>query len=150
MLTLHVSTRDHGVWGGPKRWIRVFIHDSPEELVAAAQRYSPHMGFKEGTLGCFHPVPTKRKYIDGEWVNTSHPSFAGVMRLWAGDVDAHIVTHEVVHAAAAIYRMDVRPIVHLGRECNVPEEDFAYIVGDLNAGLAIALHDARAWSTYKE
>lgn len=149
MQTLHFSTHDHECWDGPKRWFRVFIHETVEELQTAARRYSPHIEWKNA-YGCFHPVPLRERHVDGKWENASNSHFAGVIRLWAGDVNAHVVSHEIVHAAAAVYRMDVRPVVSLGRECGIPEEDFAYIVGDLTASLAVVLHDAKAWSTYKE
>lgn len=67
------------------------------------------------------------------------------MRLSRDALTTEIIVHECVHAAAAIYRMDVNTVMQLGDACNPQEETLAYIVGDLTKSVVNALHGAGAW-----
>lgn len=50
-------------------------------------------------------------------------------------VTSEIVAHELVHAAVAVYRMNVRGDVRLGEDCGEREEQLAYIYGELYGSL---------------
>jgi len=65
-----------------------------------------------------------------------------VMRLWIGQLTAHIVAHEATHAAAAFYFMDCvrswdsRARHHLRGD----HEPLAYLVGDITSEVNDGLH----------
>lgn len=144
--TLHISTIRHDEWQGKPRYIRIYVHDTTAELQAAAGKYKPEHNWA-GVGACYHPPPTRNKYDEKtkKWVNTTRPSWGGVIRISREYLDSEVVSHECVHAACAIYRMDVHSKIHLSDECNYREEALAYIVGDLYSSLNIALEDAGLW-----
>jgi hypothetical protein len=121
---------------GPRRWWIVRIHDTVEKLRAAATGYAPGVDFTE-CYGCCHAAGwidhtgTRRHGLRG---------YAGIIRLADGYVTAEIVTHELVHAAVATYRMQVREDVRLGRTVGQCEEALAYIYGELFAAFETKLH----------
>lgn len=138
---LHASTTRHDDWDGPARYIRIVIHPDVESFRKAAARYSGG-AFTEAT-GCFHPAPERWGEVDGEWVEKSDRHWAGVLRLVQGhSLNTEAVTHECVHAAATVYRMDVCMTINLGNGCRAREETLAYIVGDLTAQVVAALYAA--------
>ena len=122
---------------GPLRYCRVRIHPNVEHLRKAAHRLAPWNGYDwwDGCYGCFQPAPWRCN-------NAGEPAwtaFAGTLRLSAHDLSAEIAAHELVHAAMQIYRMNVKPDVRIGKECNTREEDFAYIYGELSASMIAGL-----------
>lgn len=118
---------------GPRRWCWVRIHDTVEDLRAAAHRFRPHHGrdWWAECEGCFHPAPI-RVTASGE-VKESANGYAGTLRLAVTHVTSEIVAHELVHAALCVYRMNVKADVRLGTGCGQREEDLAYICGELYA-----------------
>lgn len=141
-----VSQRSaHKFYGGPRRYLQVFVHPDPEHLQRAARRYTGS-SFK-GTLGCCHPAPVRLRYdADGTAVERPYAHWAGMVRLSQGHITTEIVAHEMTHAALVIYRMDVKPDVRLGNDCRMREETLAYIVGDLIASATNALYQRGLWS----
>lgn len=125
---------------GPRRWCLVRVHDALDQLRDAAHRLRPERG-REGwddCYGCFHPT--------WHWTNSdtgqreySPNGYAGLIRLAEGHVNTEIVSHELVHAAAQIYRMNVHPYIRLGKQCADREESFAYIYGELFCDLITKL-----------
>lgn len=111
------------------------IHDTHEDFVKAASRYSYHApsGHYDSAVGAFHPVDHREKYDKKKkrWINTTPKHYAGVIRLEKEWVVPDVIVHEVVHAAAHIWRLDISKRVNLGDNCYQNEEYFAYIVGDL-------------------
>lgn len=135
--TVYASTDRHDEWEGPKRYVCIVIHDTAEQLQEAARKHSPGRGW-EGVVGCFHPV-TEREIYDKKtkkWVDTTPKHFAGIIRLCRDRVNDEVIVHEVVHAAAHIFRLGVTKRLNLGDNCYRNEEWFAYIVGNLS-GVAI-------------
>ncbi|WP_432845985.1 hypothetical protein ACQPXB_35930 [Amycolatopsis sp. CA-161197] len=123
---------------GPVRWCWVRIHPDLDDFRAAAQRTAPWhgAGYWDGCLGCFQPVSYRERFVDGHWVGRWPANgYAGVLRLIDGHVTSEIVAHELVHAAAQIYRMNVRSDVRLGSDCGEHEEQFAYLYGELHGSL---------------
>ncbi|MER5608366.1 hypothetical protein AB0F93_00220 [Micromonospora tulbaghiae] len=121
---------------GPPRWWWVVVHPGVEELRAAGDAWLRRQGAYadlSDAVGLCQPVgwmeyeesPRERHYPAS--------GYAGVVRLAVGEVTAEIVAHELVHAAVATYRMNVRPDVRLGVQCGGREEDLAYLYGELFA-----------------
>lgn len=145
MRRVNVSQRTaHRIYGGPRRYFQVFIHDDVAGYRAAAKRYA-HADFSQ-SLGCCHPAPVRERFADGRWQDVPYRHWAGVIRLVDGHVTPEIVAHEFTHAALVIYRMDIHPDVRLGTGCHGREEHLAYITGDLIASATDALHRIGAWS----
>lgn len=147
-VTLHASTDRHDEWDGPRRYVRIIVHDTAEELRAAAYRYRDDTGDWTGTAACFHPADLRLRYDeDGTTHDISDPHYAGLLRLSRDKgLGTEQVTHECVHAGAAIYRMDVCTMIRLENGCGEREETLAYIVGNLAAAVCNALHDAGVWT----
>lgn len=144
-LVTHASTVDHDRWDGPKRYVRIAIHDTTDEMRRAATRYRDEDFSDAG--GMFHPADTV--YVqnnDGTFTDCADPHWAGLLRLSREYLTTEVVTHECIHAAATIYRMDVVTTIVLGNGCGHREETFAYIAGHLIAQVTSALHDAGVWS----
>lgn len=122
-----------------RRWWRVVVHDTVAELQDAAHRYRPFLGREhwDGTEGCCHPAGRIDWTRDGPCFPRN--GFCGVIRYAEPSLTAEIVTHELVHAAAATLRshLDGRDI-RLGNGyagSNLREEQLAYIYGELFADL---------------
>lgn len=138
----HASTTNHSEWGGPKRWIRIVVHDTTAEFQAAASKYSPYSNW-DGTAGAFHPAMHRERYNDKtkEWEVMSDPHFAGVMRLSKEQFTNETIVHECVHVGVAIYRSNVKAKVNLGAEVCDNEEHLCYIIGDISEGVFAALKE---------
>lgn len=124
---------------GPRRWCLVRVHDTVEQLRAAAHRTAPWHGqdWWDGCVGCFQPSPVR---MDAETGAVIDGAYAGILRLAEGWVSAEIVAHELVHAALTVYRMNVSADVRLGDGCRRREEQFAYIYGQLYASFEAKFH----------
>lgn len=142
------TERAHEETGGPRRWIRLIVHDTLDDLRAAADRYRPKgdPGWWDNCAACFHPAPVRIRYGPNDEEQLIDTGFAGVLRLTTERLDTEIVSHECVHAALACYRMDVTAFVHLGNGVGAREETLAYLIGDLTAGVSSALHRLGLWS----
>lgn len=120
----------------PRRWCWVRIHDTVEDLRSAKARLNPAYAdpeFDPLVFACWQPTSYLRS-ADGsvEWPSNG---YAGLIRLAQGHVAAEIVAHELVHAALAVYRMNVKTDARFGRDVGLREEQFAYIYGELYADL---------------
>lgn len=130
---------------GPRRWCWVRIHDDVEQMRVAAQRLNPRVsvdrtgGGWTDCYGCFQPAPAYPHPQDPEWAANG---YAGTIRLAKGWITAEIVAHELIHAAARIYRMNINRELRLGVECHGREEDLAYIYGELFAAMQDKLEGA--------
>ena len=123
---------------GPRRWCWVRIHPTITHFEAAATRTSPWhpKDYWEGCRGCFQPAPYRERHVDGEWTGRWPTNgYAGVLRLIEGHTTPEIMAHELVHAAAQIYRMNVKRGIRLGEDCGEREEQLAYIYGELFTSL---------------
>lgn len=142
VLIMHASTTLHGEWGGPKRYVRIIVHETIPELQAAARAYNPYdySGFKNAAA-CFHTPVFREKCVDGEWVGVVDNHYGGLIRLAREYINLEVVTHECVHAAAEIWRLDVQPSLAIGKFCGPREESFAYMVGDLTMAVYAKIYE---------
>ena len=136
----HASTSRHLEWNGVRRWIRIVVHETTVEFQKAAAKYQPNADW-DGTAGAFHPAAHRERWDKHtkEWVPTSDPYFAGVMRLSKEQLTNETIVHECVHAGAAIYRSNVKANIKLGDDVGPNEEHLAYIIGDLSEAVFAAL-----------
>lgn len=144
-----VTAYVHNIWPVQegecrRRYIRVIIHPTVDDLNDAANRYEkrrPGGGRAAGfaALGMFQPIGVRSKYDRKKrmWVDTT-PAFAGVMRLARGHLTGEIVTHESVHAALAIWRMHMWSLdvegnasADFGDNGGPVEESFAHLVSGI-------------------
>lgn len=130
---------------GIPRWWWVRVHDDAADLRRAAFRHAPHEGraaWEDHRIrGCCQPV---RPWTDGETDTWPGNGLAGVIRLSAEDLYTEVIYHELLHAACAVYRMNVAAVIELGDGLSDMgrEEDLAYIYGQLAADMDTAL---KAW-----
>lgn len=115
----------------PRRWWQVRVHPDVEHLREAAHKLRPEHG-RDHWNQCFgvcHPV----RFEENHHGQRKYPAngYAGLIRFATEFFTAEVVAHELVHAAAATYRMNVCRDVHLGADCGEHEEQFAYIYGEL-------------------
>jgi len=117
---------------GPRRWCQVRVHDTVEDLRRAAHRLRPDTGaaWWDECYGCFHPTWHWTDSETGRRVYSPN-GYAGLIRLAEGHISFEVIAHELVHAAAQIYRMNVHSDIRLGGNCASREESFAYIHGEL-------------------
>ena len=114
---------------GPRRWWIVRIHQNVAALRRAATAYHPGVDFTD-CLGCCH---TAGWYDTDGTIRGGRGGYAGIIRLAHGHLTPAIITHELVHAAVATYRLTVNPDVRLGRGVGAREEHLADLFGELFA-----------------
>lgn len=146
---LYASTTLHKEWHGPKRYVCIVVHDTDEQFKKAVSAYGPGTPLDgwDNAVGAFHPIHY-REIFNGHtkrWESKTNKHFAGVIRTSQEYMNDDLIIHECVHAAATIFRMDVRRSVNLGSDCLLFEEYFAYMVGDLSAQVLISLQDGGVW-----
>lgn len=123
--------------------MHVVVHDTVEELRAAATRYSPHADFHD-TEACFQQPAWSAHADDDGYIDEPGPTYAGVMRL-TPDVGAGVVAHECTHAALGmLYRQHVLTIGLDSPERD--EEALCYAVGDLMRGVTNGLLERGVWT----
>lgn len=122
------------MWNGPKRYVRIYLYDTVEELRKAASRFhyeAPDSDTNKAS-GIFTPPTQHFKYAkDGSETDLTDPHYGGMIRLARGHLTTEVIAHECIHAACAIYRLDITKSVVLWTHCNLREEQFAYLVGQL-------------------
>lgn len=132
-------------WTGTRRWFWVRVYDSLPALRRSAAKYAQYNGAQEGirhfaeAVACVQRVAVLHAEDDSEHAHPIWPrgGLAGVVRLEQESLYTSVIYHEVVHAAAIVYRMDVSPNIHLGDGLVdlAAEECFAYIYGELAADM---------------
>jgi hypothetical protein len=112
----------------------VRVYDDAAALRIAAERYCAQWGtadpgeFREAH-GVTHTVQVC--YFDDAGEIERVGEAAALIRLHREAVGTSVVTHEVAHAASAIYRQDCQPDRGPVHDCMDNEEVFCYLVGDL-------------------
>ncbi len=118
----------------PRRWWRVRIYPTVEQLRAAAHRCQPGTDFSQA-CGVCHTA----RWRTETGLRYGHRGYAGIIRLAETHLIGEIVGHELLHAAVATYRMTISQDVRLGRSPGPREEDLAYLFGELYTSFAEAL-----------
>ncbi len=120
-----IATGERG--STPRRWFWVRVHRTAAELQEAAYRLHPGTGraFWRDCEGCCQAM------VPDEAGGYPANGYAGIIRLTVATYTAEVVAHELLHAAVAVYRMNVCPDVRLGMSVGRREEDLAYIYGEL-------------------
>lgn len=138
-LVFRVSTRS----SGRRRFVRVSVYDTVEELRAAAHRYTQSVGtYEEGEFshayGVTHSFSRFHVMPDGS-IGWSGPS-ASHIRLWRGALGSSVVTHEAAHAAMGIYGQDCLEKDGPVHDSMDNEEIFCYLLGDLSRAIVDRLY----------
>jgi hypothetical protein len=112
----------------PRRWFRVRVHATAQELQEAAYKLDPGSGreFWNECEGCCQAV-----LLGGDKQGYPRNGYAGIVRFASDTFTAEVVAHELVHAAVAVYRMNVCHDVRLGPSVGPREEALAYLYGEL-------------------
>lgn len=135
LVKFQISTR----WTERKRTIQVYIHDTPKELLAYANRYNKSIGSDEvitDAVGLCQSF-TLEKLVNNEWVPT--PA-AGFLRFSTEALTSGIISHEAAHMASNIYEQDWLPKHGPPWENIANEEVLAYLVGDITSKVVRQLY----------
>ena len=138
----------------PHRWFWVRVYDTVENLRKGAARYGAEpVGHFDRAVACVQRVWALHSLDDVEHLNPIFPAsgFAGVIRLSQENLYTEIIFHELVHAAAIVYRLNVNPDMQLGTgivaddldsgSVLANEESLAYIYGSLAADMDTAIRE---------
>jgi hypothetical protein len=113
-----------------RRWWLIRVHDTLDQLRAAAARYHPGADFSE----CWACCQTAAYRTNGRIVQYGGArGYTGVLRFAATHLTTEVVTHELLHAAVGTLRALGFPDVRLGRHVTDREEQLAYVYGELYA-----------------
>lgn len=125
------------------------VHEDLLSLRRAAARYSwqPFSAFSDA-MACVQQVPERWEVSQsGPDVGPLYPrnGFAGIIRLSKDHLWPEVIHHEILHAAAVVYRLNVAKDIQLGTftDDTDAEENLAYIVGQLGADMDTKI---RKWS----
>ena len=140
------------MYGGPARRVDLVIHHDHDRMLRAIRRARPDdTTFDDDTAGACLSFGTDRivNSVTGEqrWA-FDNPDPMAVIHLQRGWVTSEVVVHELVHAAAVIWRRDIANDVRLGTASRSMEREewFAYMVGELSAKAADALGPRGLWT----
>jgi hypothetical protein len=122
---------------GCRRWWLVRVYDDVEAMRRAGAAYDPSVDFSQCYACCQAAV---WRDDTGAIVRFGAYGYAGVIRFCSKMMTSEVVAHELVHAAVAVYRMNVVEDVRLGKNVGEREEQLAYIYGDLYASFEAAFH----------
>lgn len=134
-----MSTRQ----SGRRRFVCVTVYDEIEALRTAASRYSKWTGvYREGEFDAAYGVTHSFRNVPDEEgrIKAHRRPTAAHIRLCRGYLSAAIVTHEVCHAATAIYEQDCLDEQGSVHDSVNAEETLCYLVGDLSARIVNRLY----------
>lgn len=130
----------------PRGWIHVVVHDTTEELRAAAAAHSRRAGVHtslDDAEACFQAAAYEATIDDDGYVTTPAAAYAGVLRL-TPEHGTGVIAHEATHAALAIYQRQFK--FTLGGDDDMDDEEpLAYAVGDIVAGVCEGLVEHGVW-----
>lgn len=121
----------------------VKVYDSLADMRAAADAYAQRAGTSppgnfDDAHGVTHAFQSMTIGPDGEV--TAQSEAAALIRLWRQRLGTGVVTHEVAHAAAAIYEQDRLPERGSIHDSLVNEEVLCYLIGDLASRIVKRLY----------
>jgi hypothetical protein len=112
---------------GHRSRVRVYVYDTLEELRAAADRFN-------GTDN------SRAAGVTQLYANADDSACLPVVRLCRTHLGSTVVSHEMHHAAAALYGVTTRPEARARAHLTHYNEPFAYLFSDLFASLVAALY----------
>lgn len=116
--------------------VDVRIYDTLDAMRAAATRYSPGEDFSHAA-GVTHCTTIERVDSQGNTLDSNaHP----IIRLARDHLGTEVITHEMTHAASAIYGNHIHPETLAVDVLHNANEDFAYLVGELARRLVDRLY----------
>lgn len=113
---------------GERETVTVFVYDDVEQLRADAQAFSGVGHDESGTLG-----------VTQCWSDEQERAVAVIVRLARGHLGTRVVSHELHHAATALYGAHVGDRVSRRAHLNHFNEPFAHLFSDLMHGLVTKL-----------
>lgn len=138
MKSFRVSTRHSGM----RRIVRVSVYPDAPSMRRAARRYNePWMDEAPqftGALAVTHAVDIRHIGADGSEVRSP---VAAHIRLCEEAIGTGVVTHEVTHAALAIYNQDCLEGQGPVHDDLPQEEILCYLVGDLAARIVNKMYE---------
>lgn len=137
--TFRVTTRH----SGRRRAVTVKVYDDLDAMRAAADAYAARNGTSPpGNFGDAHGITHafQAMTIGAGGEITDRSESAALIRLWRRRLGTGVVTHEVAHAAAAIYEQDWLPEHGPVHDSLANEEVLCYLVGDLASRIVKRLY----------
>lgn len=113
---------------GPRRHVRVVIYDTLPELQAAGQAYNGND--QTGAAG-----------LTQAWTDSRGRTGGVIVRLARGYLGTRVVSHEIHHAATAIYGSMVGDRISRQAHLNHYNEPFAHLYSDLLGRLVDRLYE---------
>lgn len=141
-MTIRFTARTTHPWA-PTGWIWVVVHDSADELQAAAKRYSADVDHSE-TAACFQGRAFTVHVDDDGRLDVPAAPYAGVMRLLP-EHGVATLAHECTHAALALYQRQHATDVGMTTGGMDDEEVLCYAVGDLVGAITVELKARGIW-----
>lgn len=125
--------------------VGIVVHPTVERLRKA---HGPDPNY-DRINGFCRPTPYRERYNKRTkaWERVPEGPTGAVVHMARGLVTTEIVTHELTHAALALYRINVKATVHLGNGVNSREELLAYMVGELCREAANKITERGLWTT---
>lgn len=133
-----VSTRH----SGERRFVRVSVYPDAGSMRKAALRHSQRQGYiREDEYSAAHGVTHSIDvlHIGADGSERRSPTAAHI-RVYDGALGTGVLTHEVTHAALAIYGQDCLKGQGPVHEDMPQEEILCYLVGDLTARIVNKLY----------
>lgn len=115
---------------GERQWVRVYVYDDLSEMREAAARFSVSGGSFDDAAGVTHL-----------YSNADGTEVLPIIRLHRGHLGTEVISHEMVHAASAIYGATLGPHARARAHFTHYCEPFAYLYGELLKRLVRALHE---------
>lgn len=119
-------------WSGPRRWWTVKIYPNLTSLRAASARFDPTTDFSR----CYACCQTQMFIVDADTGERrfGHRGYTGVLRFSRTELRSDLITHELLHAAMSIYRINFSRDIRLGKRiASLQEERICYIFCELYA-----------------
>lgn len=118
---------------GTRRSVVVWVYDTREEMLAAANAFRPGSADADTGAICHG--------LEGVAPPPEHRRVLAIVRLHRGQLSAETISHEMTHAAAQIYCFDlVRRYSSALAHIHAGNEPLAYLVGELTGRTYENLH----------
>lgn len=115
---------------GHRAHVRVYVYDQPEEMRAAASRFSTSGDSFDDAAAVTHLL----------WSEATGRVLP-IVRLCRGHLGSEVISHEMMHAAAALYGSTLPPHARARAHFTHYNEPLAYLLGHLVRRLVDALWD---------